>query len=66
LRIHKIASTRLRPRALCFFAFCAMACFSTATGEGWLAAGDAALSLDPLSSQGLFKALYTGLAGGHR
>ncbi|NPU13496.1 NAD(P)/FAD-dependent oxidoreductase [Bradyrhizobium sp. 83002] len=31
-------------------------------GEGWLAAGDAALAFDPLSSQGLFHALYTGLA----
>jgi len=31
-------------------------------GEGWLAAGDAALSFDPLSSQGLFNALFTGLA----
>lgn len=33
-------------------------------GEGWLAVGDAALAFDPLSSQGLFNALYTGLAGG--
>jgi flavin-dependent dehydrogenase len=32
------------------------------TGHGWLAAGDAALGFDPLSSQGLFNALYTGLA----
>jgi flavin-dependent dehydrogenase len=32
--------------------------------SGWLAAGDAALSFDPLSSQGLFNALYTGLAAG--
>lgn len=32
------------------------------SGEGWLAAGDAALSFDPLSSQGLFNAVYTGLA----
>jgi flavin-dependent dehydrogenase len=32
------------------------------TGEGWLATGDAALSFDPLSSLGLFNALYTGLA----
>jgi flavin-dependent dehydrogenase len=32
-------------------------------GNGWLAVGDSALSLDPLSSQGLFNALYTGLAG---
>ncbi len=31
-------------------------------GDGWLAAGDAALSFDPLSSQGLFNALFTGLA----
>jgi 2-polyprenyl-6-methoxyphenol hydroxylase-like FAD-dependent oxidoreductase len=30
---------------------------------GWLAVGDAALGFDPLSSQGLFNALYTGLAG---
>lgn len=32
-------------------------------GPGWLAVGDAALAFDPLSSQGLFNALYTGLAG---
>ncbi len=31
-------------------------------GENWLAAGDAAISFDPLSSQGLFNAIYTGLA----
>jgi flavin-dependent dehydrogenase len=31
-------------------------------GDGWLAAGDAALSFDPLSSQGMFHALYSGLA----
>ena len=30
-------------------------------GPGWLAAGDAALSFDPLSSQGVFTALYTGM-----
>ncbi len=33
-------------------------------GEGWLAMGDAALSFDPLSSQGIFNALYAGLRGG--
>lgn len=33
-------------------------------GDGWLAVGDAALSLDPLSSQGLFHALATGLDAG--
>jgi flavin-dependent dehydrogenase len=31
-------------------------------GPAWLAAGDAALSFDPLSSQGLLNALFTGLA----
>jgi flavin-dependent dehydrogenase len=30
-------------------------------GEGWLAAGDAATTFDPLSSQGIFKALRSGL-----
>jgi flavin-dependent dehydrogenase len=32
-------------------------------GERWLAVGDAAISFDPLSSQGLLNALFTGLAG---
>lgn len=31
-------------------------------GDAWLAAGDAALAFDPLSSQGLLNALFTGLA----
>jgi flavin-dependent dehydrogenase len=31
-------------------------------GKGWLAVGDAALSFDPLSSQGLLNGLFTGLA----
>ena len=30
-------------------------------GTGWLATGDAALSFDPLSSQGIYKALQSGL-----
>jgi flavin-dependent dehydrogenase len=33
-----------------------------AAGSAWLTVGDAALSFDPLSSQGIFNALYTGLA----
>jgi flavin-dependent dehydrogenase len=32
-----------------------------AAGPGWLAVGDAALACDPLSSQGLFNALYSAL-----
>jgi flavin-dependent dehydrogenase len=31
-------------------------------GDGWMACGDAALAFDPLAGQGLFNALYTGLA----
>lgn len=31
------------------------------TGEGWLAVGDAAATFDPLSSQGIFKALRSGV-----
>jgi flavin-dependent dehydrogenase len=33
-------------------------------GPGWIATGDAALALDPLSSQGLLNALESGLRGG--
>ncbi len=33
-------------------------------GDGWLAAGDAAVSFDPLSSQGIRTALYTGTLAG--
>jgi len=32
-------------------------------GEGWLAMGDAALSFDPLSSQGIFFSLYSAVRG---
>jgi flavin-dependent dehydrogenase len=34
-----------------------------ASGPHWLAVGDAALSFDPLSSQGIFFALYSGIRG---
>jgi flavin-dependent dehydrogenase len=33
-------------------------------GEGWTAAGDAAVAFAPLSSQGVLTALYTGLSAG--
>ncbi|WP_035531464.1 tryptophan 7-halogenase, partial [Hoeflea sp. BAL378] len=36
----------------------------SAAGQGWLAAGDSAIALDPLSSQGLFNALVTGIEAG--
>lgn len=35
-----------------------------AAGPGWLAAGDAALAFDPLSSQGILTALHTGARAG--
>ncbi|HEY2393098.1 MAG TPA: NAD(P)/FAD-dependent oxidoreductase [Candidatus Angelobacter sp.] len=31
------------------------------SGEGWLACGDAAMSFDPISSQGIMSALHTGM-----
>ncbi|RKN10868.1 NAD(P)/FAD-dependent oxidoreductase [Streptomyces radicis] len=34
------------------------------TGDGWIAAGDAAATFDPLSSQGILTALATGMAAG--
>ena len=36
----------------------------SAAGPGWFGAGDNTLALDPLSSQGLFNALVTGLQAG--
>ncbi|MEZ4749913.1 MAG: tryptophan 7-halogenase [Bdellovibrionota bacterium] len=33
-------------------------------GDAWLACGDAAMAFDPLSSQGLLNAIYTGMRGG--
>ncbi|MEV0537666.1 tryptophan 7-halogenase [Kitasatospora sp. NPDC050463] len=33
-------------------------------GDGWTAAGDAAVAFDPLSSQGILTALFTGLSAG--
>jgi flavin-dependent dehydrogenase len=34
------------------------------TGRNWLAVGDAAFTFDPLSAQGVFKALHSGLRAG--
>lgn len=41
----------------------AVQCAENVIGPGWLAAGDAALSFDPLSSQGVLFALYSGIHG---
>ncbi len=37
-------------------------CLDACAGPGWIAAGDASISFDPISSQGLLHALFTGLA----
>ncbi|MFF8233868.1 NAD(P)/FAD-dependent oxidoreductase [Streptomyces caelestis] len=37
---------------------------SPAAGPGWIATGDAALAVDPLSSQGILNALHTGARAG--
>jgi flavin-dependent dehydrogenase len=36
-------------------------CLDKTVGKNWLAVGDAAMAFDPLSSQGVYKALETGL-----
>jgi flavin-dependent dehydrogenase len=38
-------------------------CVTRAAGPGWVAVGDAAMALDPLSGQGLVQALDTGMRG---
>jgi flavin-dependent dehydrogenase len=50
-----------RPLAKPRGALAATARLERLAGEGWLAVGDAAVSFDPLSSQGIFTALYGGL-----
>ena len=39
------------------------AALGSAGGESWIAVGDAAASFDPLSGQGIYTALYTGVVG---
>lgn len=41
------------------------AVLTTVAGPDWIAVGDAAASFDPLSSQGIYTALYTGVTGAH-
>ena len=48
--------------AACGFSAAHSAALDPCAGPGWVAAGDAALSFDPVSSQGLLNALVTGLA----
>lgn len=50
------------PEAECGVTVAHSSMLEPCAGEGWLAAGDAAVGFDPLSSQGLLHALFTGLA----
>lgn len=40
-------------------------CLDALCGEGWIAVGDAAGTYDPLSSQGIFKAMKSGIFGAY-
>ncbi len=40
-------------------------CLASVTGDDWLAVGDAASTFDPLSSQGIVKALRSGIYAAH-
>ncbi len=40
-------------------------CLDALCGEGWIAVGDAASTFDPLSSQGIFKAMKSGIFGAY-
>lgn len=57
-----LANVRFVPDSETFITSARSAVLDPAAGEGWLAVGDAVISFDPLSSQGLFNALFTGLA----
>jgi flavin-dependent dehydrogenase len=57
-----LANVSFVPEGETFITSARSAVLEPAAGDGWLAVGDAAMSFDPLSSQGLFNALFTGLA----
>jgi flavin-dependent dehydrogenase len=57
-----LASVGFAPESKSGFAIANSTILEPAAGERWLAVGDAAISFDPLSSQGLLNALFTGLA----
>lgn len=64
-----LRETGFAPTAVSGYTAAHSAALRPAAGEGWAALGDAAFCFDPLSSRGLFNALYTGLAAaecGHR
>lgn len=57
-----LAATEFEPTGPHGFTAAHSAILRPCAGPGWLAAGDAVLSVDPVSSQGLLTAMVTGLA----
>jgi flavin-dependent dehydrogenase len=57
-----LANCGFAPTAISGFTAAHSSVLSPCAGPGWLAVGDAGLAFDPLSAQGLFNALFTGLA----
>lgn len=59
-----LAKLKLRPSGEQVRRNASVGNLARAVGDGWLAVGDAAISLDPLSSSGLTLAMLSGLHGG--
>lgn len=59
-----LAEARFVPEGRSVLTAAHSAVLKPSTGRSWLATGDAALSFDPLSSQGILNALFTGRAAG--
>jgi len=57
-----LAGVGFTPDSKSNFAIANSTILEPCAGDNWLAVGDAAISFDPLSSQGLLNALFTGLA----
>ncbi len=61
VRAHALGATFLcEPRGFAASGAVLNRCY----GQGWVATGDAAMAFDPVSSQGIFHALYTGMKSG--
>jgi len=59
-----LASMELVPMGKVMVRDAAVSALNRTVGDGWVAVGDAALSLDPLSSSGIAAALISGSQGG--
>jgi flavin-dependent dehydrogenase len=55
-----LAECNFKPTLICGISAAHSSVLTPCCGSSWLACGDAAISFDPLSSQGLLNALFTG------